>query len=499
MKINISILLLILVLLAGCGKQSPEIPSNQILVKVADRVITKDEFIRRAEYTIRPFYCKQDNYIHKKIILNSLIAEKLLALEAGTDNELVQNEEFQKYIQGRKEQAMRQYFYIDRAYNKVRLDSIELKKVYQLAGRTYNVQFLRLPDERAAAAAVHLYENEGISFEDIAREVLPDSEIPTRKIGFNSDINEDLFQQFFSEPLQKDQLLNPVKIDDGSYLFMKISGWENEQLITDVDIRNRMKNVREKLHTIHANQIYSQQVSEIMKGKTVEFTEETFFDLVRILGPRYLKSMQDKEDAFNRQFWGQTNEVELDSSLGNSIDELRNKPLFNLDGKTWTVAEFEDLVKSHPLVFRKRQISQSEFPEQFKFAVADLIRDYFITQEAYKAAYGKNVFVKNYTDMWNDNLVSIYWRNEYINRAGFQGNFGNNYMKAIENYLNPYVDSLQRKYSDLIEINIDAFEKIDLTNIDMFALQKNVPYPIVSPAFPLITTDHKLDYGKKIN
>jgi len=328
---------------------------------------------------------------------------------------------------------------------------------------------------------------------------LPDSEIPTRKIGFNSDINEDLFQQFFSEPLQKDQLLNPVKIDDGSYLFMKISGWENEQLITDVDVRNRMKNVREKLHTIHANQIYSQQVSEIMKGKTLEFTEGTFFDLVRILGPRYLKSMQDKEDAFNRQFWGKANEVELDSSLGQSIDELRNKPLFNLDGKTWTVAEFEDLVKSHPLVFRKMQISQSEFPEQFKFAVADLVRDRYINQEAYKAAYGKNAFVKNYTDMWNDNLVSMHWRNEYLKRAGFQGNFGNNYMKAIENYLNPYVDSLQQKYSDLIEINIDAFEKIDLTNIDMFALQKNVPYPIVSPAFPLITTDHKLDYGKKIN
>ena len=94
--------------------------------------------------------------------------------------------------------------------------------------------------------------------------------------------------------------------------------------------------------------------------------------------------------------------------------------------------------------------------------------------------------------------MSMYWRNEYLERAGFQGNFGNNYMKAIENYLNLYVDSLQQKYNDLIEINIDVFEKIKLTNIDMFVIQRNVPYPIVSPSFPVLTTDNKLDYGRKM-
>ena len=54
---------------------------ENIIAQINDRVITKEDFILRSEYTIRPAYCKSNNQIHKKIILNSLIAEKLMALE----------------------------------------------------------------------------------------------------------------------------------------------------------------------------------------------------------------------------------------------------------------------------------------------------------------------------------------------------------------------------------------------------------------------------------
>ena len=187
---------------------------------------------------------------------------------------------------------------------------------------------------------------------------------------------------FFDRALQKDQMLPPLRIDDGSYLVVRIDGWEDERLITDLDIRNRMRQVKDKLHAIKANEIYTQQVVEIMRGKQLAFMPETFRKLVEIIGPRYLKSMQDKEQAFDRQFWGRAHEVELDSIPGDAIEQLRQESLFQLDGEIWTVADFEELVKSHPLVFRKRQIAKHEFTEQLKLAVVDLIRDHFITQEA---------------------------------------------------------------------------------------------------------------------
>ena len=76
--------------------------------------------------------------------------------------------------------------------------------------------------------------------------------------------------------------------------------------------------------------------------------------------------------------------------------------------------------------------------------------------------------------------------------------------KKIENqeqwltFINPKIDSLQEAYSNDIEINMDAFEKIELTSTDMMVIQRGVPYPILVPSFPILTSDNKLDYGRNI-
>jgi len=97
------------------------------------------DFIRRAEYSIRPLYCRQANYIHKKIILNSLIV-------------------FQSFVLGRTEQAMRQLHYYEEFYSQVELDSAIVSPAYKLAGRTIDVTFLNLPDLKTAAQIKNLAE-----------------------------------------------------------------------------------------------------------------------------------------------------------------------------------------------------------------------------------------------------------------------------------------------------------------------------------------------------
>jgi len=63
--------------------------------------------------------------------------------------------------------------------------------------------------------------------------------------------------------------------------------------------------------------------------------------------------------------------------------------------------------------------------------------------------------------------------------------------------MNPIMDSLQKKYSDQIEINMNAFESIELTSTDMVVTQRGVPFVKVVPSFPIITTDSRIDYGSK--
>ena len=64
--------------------------------------------------------------------------------------------------------------------------------------------------------------------------------------------------------------------------------------------------------------------------------------------------------------------------------------------------------------------------------------------------------------------------------------------------MNPIIDSLQSAYSETIKINMGAFEKIKLTSTDMMVNQRGVPYPILVPSFPILTTDDRLDFGSKI-
>ena len=43
----------------------------------------------------------------------------------------------------------------------------------------------------------------------------------------------------------------------------------------------------------------------------------------------------------------------------------------------------------------------------------------------------------------------------------------------------------------------DAFEAIELTATDMMVTQRGVPFPVMVPSFPILTTDSRLDYGSK--
>ena len=492
-KIKLLLIVLITItILVSCSRKVPDPKGEVILAKIGNKSITADEFIRRAEYTIRPPYCKSNYNVHKMIILNSLIAEKLMALEAGGDNELTRNEQFQDYIRGRQEQAMRQYLYHKLAYEKVDLDTSEIKKIYNLAGRTYKLDFISLKDSSVVNQIKEAVLLGSGSFAEISQKYLGINDIPKKEVDWKSQNEEAIQDALFSEPLKVGQLIGPIQTEDSRYLLMNVSGWIDRPAISDTDIQKRWENVKQKLTEQHAATIYKEYAAKVMKGKKVKFARETFLKLAEAIAPFYLKTKDEKEEAFNKKFW--KDEV-ISESIGGSIDEIIDSPILRLNGDTWLVRELLKEIRIHPLVFRKRRMSKKDFPEQLKLAIVDLIRDKHITKEAYKMGYDKVESVKRNATMWEDHLLSMYHKNQYLKTINGEGK---NYINVIEKYLNPHIDSLHTIYKDKIELDIDQFEKIELTNIDMFAWQKNVPFPVIVPGFPLLTTDHQLDYVKKM-
>ena len=78
-----SLLPIIIIVIHSCTSNTSEqfTFGKSVLVQIDNHIILKNEFIQRAEYVLRPDYCSKGNNVHKQIVLNSLIAEKLLAIE----------------------------------------------------------------------------------------------------------------------------------------------------------------------------------------------------------------------------------------------------------------------------------------------------------------------------------------------------------------------------------------------------------------------------------
>ena len=212
-------------LLALCGKNKLEQPAENILARIGDRSITVDEFIRRAEYTIRPDYAKMNTYIQKKIVLNTFIAEKLFALEAGEDNTLNKDEEFQAYIRGRLEQSMRQYMFVNEAYNKAAVPDQDMARAYRFAGRRYQINYFSVDDEKKAQQIADELKNGQKSLEKVYRELAGMEALPSREVEWDKEDDETIHQAVFSDSMHVGQIVGPLKIDDDFYMTIEITGW----------------------------------------------------------------------------------------------------------------------------------------------------------------------------------------------------------------------------------------------------------------------------------
>ena len=485
-----------LLLFVSCESES--IPAGEILAKVGDRVITKEDFMRRSEYTIRPNYCADDNYIHRKIILNSLISEKLLALE-HPNSPIKADSDFRAYMDGRKEQTMRQWLYKKQAFDKVEIDTTELKLANRLANRTYQILFVSLPDSNAANAW-HTATADGYDFETLAKSLTGSDTIPAKSLTWFDREDQNIRDALFKNQHQKGDVIGPFALEDEKYIVIKLKSWVDRPAVTEAAKMQQWEDVHTRLVEVAADGIYKRYVGSIMADKQMNLNREVFKSYSIRTAELYLRSPEEKKQMLNRAVWNAEEQVFTESLNDLPGGVPGDAVLFDVNGDVWTVDRFEAYLKKHPLVFRNKKMSHKEFPQQMKFAMADMVRDYYLAQKAYELGYDKVPNVVQASQMWEDHYVSRQSRNDYLRLVmdDMTDSTKLSEIKILETYMDPYIDSLQSKYSDVIRIDTDMFEDIELSNIPMMVSNRNVPFPLSVPAFPRLTTDNKLNYGRKI-
>jgi hypothetical protein len=276
-----------------------------------------------------------------------------------------------------------------------------------------------------------------------------------------------------------------------------VKGWTDHVAITEKQITDRWNSVNEELTREQADEHYDNYIMRLMRGKTIQFEPNTFKKFVEYIAPRYLASKKENEKTILDELYLRLPQENPETEdIERNLNELHGAPLFTIDEKVWTVDDVVNEMECHPLVFRNKNLHKSNLLKQLKLAIVDMVRDRYLTQEAYTRGFDRYPMVAHYTEMWHDAILGLWKRNAYLTSGGIHDD---GQIDIIKKYLNPYVDSLRRKYNNYTEINVNEFNKIELTGIDMFVQENNVPFSVFVPTFPQLTTHQWLDYGRIMN
>ena len=474
-----SLLPIIIIVIHSCTSNKSEqfTFKKSVLVQIDNHIILKNEFIQRAEYVLRPNYCSNSNNVHKQIVLNSLIAEKLLAIEGEP---LFNLKTISNFLNVLKTQSMREKLFFAKSQSND-LGGEALDNYLEIADRTYHLSFITLPRNYVADTLLNINNSE-----EFINGLFDSGEIANRDVSFFSEHNYRLHRAIFSNRLDKHDIIGPLNLEDGTYIIIRVEGWRSERNLSENSQKEYLRNVKEHLTRLRNIEQYADYIHAVMNNKTLNFNQDSFTKLINNLYYELLQFENSKNELFKKAIWPENNLVLSGGYTSVNIDE--NEIIFNLDGIDWTMSDLQDLINSHPLVFRKKKISKTDFPGAVKNAIADLVRDYYLTQEAIELNYDDDPYISQYVNMWEEHFIASSLRSKLLQSKPSTTN-------DIE-YLNPIIKELFNKYSDNIQINLELFDSINLTSIPMYVSNQNAAYQSPIPQFPILTDNHTIHYGR---
>lgn len=478
-------------LFLSCSKD--KLPKDA-LFKVGDKYVTTKEFQYRAEFTPHPNFPRYGRNM-EKLFLNNLIMEKLFVAEFGKSSELGSSENFKTYIQGRKEQAMREQLFYKKAFNVVKLDSNDIKKTYARSQREYDLEFFTINNDSIAKKLKAKIQASPDSSRQIFNSIMDGDKRPIWSAKWKDPDHINIHEALYSGPLKADSVIGPIQLDYGQWIIMKVVNWRDVLIFGGEEQKLRYNEVVEKMTMNRATRNWDAYLRDVMKGKEIEFDRGMFIKMADLT--YNLNRTDDQREKANimRRFWQEEDSTLTAADL--PLDKtFLQQPFFTLDGATWTVGDFRKALASHPLVYRKQNMNRGEFYLEFKRAVADLVRDTYLNKDAYKMGLDKDTQVERTTELWSDAMIASYERNRVLRELGkaFPDTTDPYRQTNLAKSFDGYLADLENKYHSKIRVNTELFDQIEFSKVQLFVMQQNSPYPIAMPSWPMFNTNNSVNY-----
>tara|TARA_Y100000996_G_scaffold23308_1_gene16824 strand:+ start:7887 stop:9242 length:1356 start_codon:yes stop_codon:yes gene_type:complete len=433
--------------------------SQDTLVIIENQIITKNDFIKRSEYTIRPTYCNSDKNLDKKIILNSLIAEKLLAIKNKDEFDIDET----NLIQGIKEQAMRKVMLENTVNSSLVIDENKILDLLNKSLYDYKIDFITINHNEIFLVNQDLNLNK--SYKEIIKNLKHRNN--QKYIKFEEISYDDIYQEFYTSDINVGDIIGPIKTLNDNYILINVLSKKKNILIDTESQKNQYENVKSYLIKSESYKIRKNYIQKIMKGKTIEFNENSFFNLADYFYDQEKKPIK--------------------------TDDI----IFTLANRDWSIEDLIEINKLNPVLFREPYKNKNEFYNQFKLSLVDLIQNYFLTKKAYELNLSSHPAVVKEGEIWSSYLSANSEKDKIINaNQSLLKNLNTEY-EVLEKILNKELEILFVENSDKILIDVEMFNGIKLSNIDMLVINTNQPYQLNVPPFPRLTTKNNLDYGTK--
>ncbi len=476
-KMRWPLLFMMALLLVACAERE----NARILAEVDGKVITVDEFLNRAELTPRPHYCRKGSEKDRNIVLNTLIVEKLFSMEGRTESVLAGQKLFRAFIKGRKEQYMREELFRQMAAREQDIDSAELKAAFHRAGYVYEVKFIIQNTEQAGILLNKLRENPARK-RMILAETYKNFKPAPHTVSFDDPEYPSLHHVLYDSVWQAGDVIGPVRMRETKYMTLEIVRALYEPAMSQSEKSIRKKRVTERILERKTNQRWNAYRARLMQGVTVSFNPPVTVRVAELWSRNFRSSTLDKGAERKERNFGR---------FVRDIEAVKGETMFTVSGKPWRVGDFTEALASHPLVFRKPDMMSTEFLQQFKLAVIDLIQDAYVTDDAYSRGIDRLSRVRRNTAMWEDAYLALEQRSRVL--AGQSAAPGN---ADFHETMDRYIERLMDKYKGRISINHELLADIRLTGTDVISSQQFVPFSQIVPHFPILTREEKLLYGR---
>lgn len=455
-----------------------EADHGKTAAKVGSKLITTKDMMYRAELTPLP-----PRINTPEAVLNNLIAEKLLVFEAGDTSSLSVNPNFQAHIRGIKEQAMRDALYNAVIEENVQLNEQEVRTAAHTSVREYTVSFYNVYDRETTEAIFEEVEENPDAICDIYEDISGSHEVSHKTITWDETGDPRLFRSLYVNRAEAGDVLAPIRISPSQSLIMRVEDYKIKPVLGPEEQQIRRMDVRKEFHRLESMVAWKAYTSTFTDGKEIRFERDAFGRIIDMLMPAHTSDA----GLIKREQLDQATETVFNERAA-ELDAMLDNPFFTFDGRVWTVGDFKAEIASHPLMYSKKEITPEEFPNRFKEAVANLLLDHMLTEEAYDRSYDELPEVRREAETWHDALLSKYQLKKVLRarREAQPSDLppGVHNMKILETYM----AELRDKYDNEIQVFPQQLDSVKLTGIPFMGYRLRAPYPIAVPTFPLLTT-----------